>query len=186
MVITYLMYCSFMFTFQHIFEAVFAAKNKRVAKFVLFENMLDFWVMIMGMIYITVVYKVYRYDTFISRPPKDKEAEIFFANWERSTSRFDDHVFLLIIDVTYLIKGLVQLRLLPIIGPVYAICKMLMRELLIFAVFFFLQQFIFSVIGNLLYHDDADYATLSAAMLTMFKASAGVFNNEELVTHQDG
>jgi len=175
-----------MFTFQHIFEAVFAAKNKRIAKFVLFENILDFWIMIMGMIYITVVYKVYRLDTFISRPPKDVEAETFFKNWEISTAQFDDHVFLLIIDVTYLVKALVQLRLLPIIGPIYAIVKMLMKELLIFGIFFFLQQFIFAVIGNLLYHDVPSYATLSASMLTIFKASAGVFNNEELVTAEQG
>ena len=63
---------------------------------------------------------------------------------------------------------------------------MLLRELLIFGVFFFLQQFLFSVIGNLLYHDVPSYATLSAALLTIFKASAGVFNNEELVTAQKG
>lgn len=68
--ITYLMYCSWMFTFQHIFEATFAAKNKRVAKYVLLENILDFWIMLEGMIYISIVYKVYRWETFISRPDK--------------------------------------------------------------------------------------------------------------------
>ena len=86
---------------------MFAAKNKRVAKYVLFENILDFWIMAMGMIYITVVYKVYRFGTFISMPPKDLEVKIFFKNWNRSTSKFDDQVFLLIIDVTYLIKAFV-------------------------------------------------------------------------------
>lgn len=68
MLITFLMYATWMFTFMHIFEAVYAAKNKRVAKFVLFENVLDFWIMIMGMIYIAIVYKVYRWDTFVSGP----------------------------------------------------------------------------------------------------------------------
>jgi hypothetical protein len=134
-----MMYGSWMFTFQHIYEAVFAAKNKRIAKYVLFENILDFWIMAMGMIYITIVYKVYRYGTFISRPDKDLESRIFFTNWARSTSKFDDQVFLLIIDFTYLVKAFVQLRLLPVLGPVYAILKMLMSELLIFSFFFFLQ-----------------------------------------------
>ena len=50
------MYSTLMFTFQHIYEAVFAAKNKREAKYVLFENILDFWIMAMGMIYIGIVY----------------------------------------------------------------------------------------------------------------------------------
>ena len=68
MLITYLMYASWMFTFQHIYEAVFAAKNKRQAKFVLVENLVDFWIMVMGMIYISIIYKVYKKDTFLQRP----------------------------------------------------------------------------------------------------------------------
>jgi hypothetical protein len=86
---------------------VFAAKNKRVAKFKLFENMLDFWIMLLGMIYITVVYKVYRWDTFLNKPSKEYEVTKFFSNWARSTDKFSDHVFLLIIDFTYVIKALV-------------------------------------------------------------------------------
>jgi len=136
MFITYMMYATWMFTFQHIYEAVFAAKNKRIAKFVLFENVLDFWIMIMGMIYITVVYKVYRWDTFINNINKEDEAMYFFDNWTFSTASIDDHVFLLIIDATYIIKAFVQLRLLPVIGPAYAVLKMLMKELLIFTIFF--------------------------------------------------
>jgi len=64
--ITFLMYGTWMFTFHHIYEAVFAAKNKRVAKFVLLENILDFWIMLLGIGYISIVYRVYRYDTFLS------------------------------------------------------------------------------------------------------------------------
>lgn len=96
-----------MFTFQHIFEAVFAAKNKRVAKFVLFENMLDFWIMVMGMIYIGIVYKVYRFDSFINTPSDEDLSKIFWSNWIASNDRINDHVFLLIIDFTYIIKALV-------------------------------------------------------------------------------
>lgn len=59
---------------MHIFEAVFAAKNKRVAKYVLFENILDFIIMALGMIYISIVYKGYRWDTFINNPTKEWEA----------------------------------------------------------------------------------------------------------------
>jgi hypothetical protein len=90
MIITYLMYMTWMFTFQHIYEAVFAAKNKRVVNYVLFDNILDFWIMFMGMIYITVVYKVYRWNTFINRPSKEEEAMIFWENWDLSTEYFPD------------------------------------------------------------------------------------------------
>lgn len=67
-------------------------------------------------------------------------------------------------------------------GPVYAILKMLMKEMLVFGIFFFLQQFIFAVVGNLLFYNIPEYETLSEAMLTIFKATAGVFNNDSMVT----
>jgi len=38
----------------------------------------------------------------------------------------------------------------------------------------------FSVVGNLIFHDVASYGTLTEALLTMFKASAGDFNKEKL------
>jgi hypothetical protein len=66
-------------------------------------------------------------------------------------------------------------------GPVYAILKMLIKEMFVFGIFFFLQQFIFAVIGNLLFFNSKEYETLSAAMLTIFRASAGVFNKDNLV-----
>ena len=147
----------------------------------LFENILDFWILIMGMIYIGIVYKVYRFDSFLNSPSDELLSKIFWRNWIASNDIVSDHVFLMIIDFTYIIKALVQLRLLPVMGPVYAILKMLIKEMFIFGIFFFLQQFIFAVIGNLLFYNLPEYETLSEAMLTIFKASAGVFNKENMV-----
>jgi hypothetical protein len=187
MAITGLMYGSWMFTFMHIYEAVYAAKNKRVSKFIIFENVLDFWIMVLGMFYITVVYKVYRWNTFISSPAKESRSCLFFYNYKWWTEFAPDQAFLVVIDATYIIKGLVQLRLLPVIGPVYAIFKSLLGQLAIFACFFFMQQFLFSVVGNLIFHDTVSYGTITEAMLTMFKASAGDFkSNEEMVNSREG
>ena len=63
--------------------------------------------MIEGMIYISIVYKVYRWETFISRPDKNTEAERFFFNWNRFTKVIDDQYFLLIIDCSYLLKAII-------------------------------------------------------------------------------
>lgn len=175
-----------MFTFQHIFEAVFAAKNKRVMHFVLFENILDFWIMFMGMIYITIVYKVYRWNTFINNPGKQEEALTFWENWSFSTESVPDQIFLIIIDATYVVKALIQLRLLPVIGPVYAITKNLIGQLLIFVIFFFLYQFLFAVIGNLLFFDLPTYSDLGEAMLTVFKTSSGILRNDVINQAQQG
>jgi len=87
---------------------------------------------------------------------------------------------LLVIDFTYILKGFVQLRLLPVMGPVYSILKMLMKELMIFVVFFGLVQFLFAIVANLIFHDLPSYATLTESMLTIFKASSGIFDNKEL------
>lgn len=186
MLITYMMYSAWMFTFMHIFEAVFAAKNKREAKYVLFENILDFWILVLGIIYIAVVYKVYRYDTFLKRPDKEEEAKIFFMNWDKSTRIVSDHIFLLIIDITFLLKLLVQLRLLPVFGAVYAIFGMVVKELLDFVLFYILYLLLFAVIGHLLFYDKKTYDTLSHSGLTLFKASAGVFSKEDIFSSNVG
>ena len=54
----------------------------------------------MGMIYIGIVYQVYRYDTFLSAPDKENLAKMFFFNWDKFTKYAPDHWFLLIIDLT--------------------------------------------------------------------------------------
>jgi hypothetical protein len=68
------------------------------------------------------------------------------------------------------------------LGPAYAIFKLLIKELIVFAMWFFLYQFVFAVIGNLLFFDIFEYNTLTESLLTIFKASAGVFNGDQLVT----
>ena len=42
------------------------------------------------------------------------------------------------------------------------------------------------MVGNLLFHDVPSYWTLGEAMLTIFKASAGVFNNEVVLNSKEG
>lgn len=177
MLITFLMYASWMFTFQHMFEAVFAGKNKRQAKFMLIENALDFAIMILGMFYITIVYKVYRWETFISQPSPEQLTSKYWDNFNSFIDYLDDHLLLLFIDVAYLIKGSIGLRLFPVFGPPTQVMFILVKEILIFGLFFFIQQFIYAVLGNLLFHDYESYSTLSASMLTVFKASVGVFYN---------
>ena len=54
---------------------------------------------------------------------------------------------------------------------------MLMKELIVFIIFFGLLQFLFAIMGNLIFHDLKNYETLAESMLTIFKASAGVFDN---------
>ena len=64
--------------------------------------------MIEGMIYITIVYKVYRYDTFLDRPDDEDMAEIFWYNWEHATrTTISDQAYLIIIDITFITKAII-------------------------------------------------------------------------------
>jgi hypothetical protein len=90
MSITFVLYANWFFTIQHIYEAVFAAKNKRAAHFVLLENVLDFWIMVQAMLYTAVVYKVYRWDTFLTQPGKEQMARLYFDNFDAFTLYVDD------------------------------------------------------------------------------------------------
>lgn len=44
----------------------------------------------------------------------------------------------------------------------------------------------FAIIGNLLFHDLPSYVSLTESMLTIFKASAGIFDNEEMAKAKQG
>jgi hypothetical protein len=66
----------------------------------------------------------------------------------------------------------------PIIGPVYGVVRMLFKELFIFVGFFVLQAFIFAVIGSMAFPESVEYSSLTNALLTMFKASAGAFGDK--------
>jgi hypothetical protein len=65
MELVYLMYLSWLFLLQKVFEGVFAGKNKRVPHMVNMENFFDFMLFNMSIFYVTVVLKDYRYDTFL-------------------------------------------------------------------------------------------------------------------------
>lgn len=65
MILTYLMEVGWLYFFQHMFNAIFATKNKRVMNIVSLENFLDFMIFVVGMSYMFIVYKSYRYNTFL-------------------------------------------------------------------------------------------------------------------------
>jgi hypothetical protein len=107
---------------------------------VLVENIVDFWIMVMGMIYISIVYKVYKKDTFLSRPLPQDEARIFFSNWYTSTNTINDYWFLLIKNFTHILNAILQLRLISVLRPMFDLFILLLRELLILEYSFFCKH----------------------------------------------
>ena len=69
----------------------------------------------------------------------------------------------------------------PLIGIAYTVFLVLLGELVAFSIFFFLFQFIFAIIGNLLFFDSPSYESFSAAMMTIFKAASGIFSKDDII-----
>jgi hypothetical protein len=65
MILTYLMEFAWFYFFQHIFNVIFATKNKRIVHFVNIDNFLDFMVFAVGWSYVSIIYKSYRLNTFL-------------------------------------------------------------------------------------------------------------------------
>ena len=63
--ITFLMFISWMFIFQHIFDVVYATKNNRYTHLLNFGNLLDFAMFLTTIVYLFAFYKDWRYNTFL-------------------------------------------------------------------------------------------------------------------------
>ena len=69
----------------------------------------------------------------------------------------------------------------PIIGVAFQVFIVLLGDLVAFGIFFFLFQFLFAIIGNLLFFDSPNYHSFGAAMMTIFKAASGIFSKEDII-----
>lgn len=79
--ITFMMFLSWLFLFQHIFDSIFAGKTKRVPHLVDVGSFLDFVIFLIGVIYILVAYKDWRWNTFLVRLSPPELAWAFFNNY---------------------------------------------------------------------------------------------------------
>ena len=69
----------------------------------------------------------------------------------------------------------------PLVGIAYTVFLVLLSELVAFGIFFFLFQFIFAIIGNLLFFDSPSYESFAASMMTIFKAASGIFSKDDMI-----
>ena len=71
------------------------------------------------------------------------------------------------------------------IGIAYTVFLVLIGELVAFGIFFFLFQFIFAIIGNLLFFDSPSYKSFWTAMMTIFKSASGIFSKDDIIGQKD-
>lgn len=140
----------------------------------------------MGMIYITIVYKVYRFDTFLIDLTKQQMGRRFYDSWYDATRAFPDYGYLLIIYFTYILKAVVTLRLVPFLGPVYVIAGVLFYNVWVFAIFFSMMCFCFAFLFAILYIEEGRYSTIETAFVEIFGTSSGIFSMESDVFYLTG
>ena len=102
------------------------------------------------------------------------------------TRAWPDYVSLLIIYFTYVLKAVVTLRLVPYLGPVYVISGVLIYNVWIFGVFFFLMCASFAILFTLLFQEEERYSTIEKAFYEIFSTSTGIFSMESDVFYVTG
>jgi len=177
--ITYICWLNWCFLFQHIFNGIFAAKMKRNMRFVNATNILDFGIFFVGLIYIVVVYKDFRYNTFLAELEPRQEAELYFKNWVESPI---SEPGLLSAYLTILwLKVFINLKLISLFGQMFAVLERLVEEVITFAIFFMAQLFLFGIIAVVLFPDSPDFNMLSTSCFNLFRIVLQDFSIDEVV-----
>jgi len=172
--LTYIFFGTWLFLFQHLYDAIFATKNKRVMQCTNLGMLLDFSIFQVSWVYIIIVYKDFRFDTFLRDLNPYEEATAYWINYINSP--VNENV-LLVVFMTFLwLKAFYQLKLFQLFASLFAILEKLVTEVIIFGIFYFAQLFLFAVVGVVLFPDLSGFAKLQTSLFTLFKASIGDYD----------
>ena len=92
-------------------------------------------IFLLGMIYIFIVYKDWRYDTFLNRLPPEEEAFVYYTNYMESP--VNENAVLLAYGLILWLRAFQHLKLISLTGGLFAVMEKLVKEMLIFAIFYF-------------------------------------------------
>lgn len=148
-------------------------------RFVNATNILDFGIFFIGLFYIIVVYKDFRYNTFLAELEPRQEAELYFKNWVESPIN-EPGLLAAYLTVLWL-KVFINLKLISIFGQMFAILERLIEEVVTFAIFFNAQLFLFGIIGVVLFPDSSDFNILSTGCFNLFRVVLQDYSIEELI-----
>ena len=114
MILTYVFELSWMFFFQHMFNGIFATKNKRVMHYVNIQTFLDFMIFTVGMSYMFIVYKSYRFNTFLINFTPEQEAFVYWMNYQNNV--VNENMILFVYCFLLWSKAFLRLTLFPVVG----------------------------------------------------------------------
>ena len=120
-----IMYLQWMCVFQQFYMAMYAGRTKRVMKYFQFENVLDTCILFVGMAYLIILLRDYRYDTFLKSRSYQDESIVFFRQYVESP--VNENVILFVYGTLLWIKTFHQMSYLRITGALYQICIKLVK-----------------------------------------------------------
>lgn len=85
------------------------------------ENFLDFSIFAVGASYILIVYKAFRYNTFLLDLTLENRAKIYWMNYENNV--VNENIILLVYALILWSKSVLRLELLSLSGPLFCVMK---------------------------------------------------------------
>lgn len=127
--------------------------------------MIDTILLIMGMTYLIIILRDYRYDTFLKNPDSVTEAKIYFDNY--MASPVQENYLLFGIALLMWSKAIIQLKYLEYSGNQYQMILQFIPDLKGFMAIFIASIILLSVIGMLVFRESKDFQSLADAFLIL-------------------
>jgi hypothetical protein len=160
------------------FNVIFAVKNKRSPHLGNLGNILDFVLIMDGLLYIFTAYRGWRWDTFLGNLDNEQLGAKYWSNYQ--VSPINENAVLIVYGIAMWLRCFYQLNLLrPFIG-LFAIVEKLFKTMITYGIVYFCILFLFSVIGFVLFYDLENFKELHTTLFTLFKATISDYNADQM------
>jgi len=183
--ICYLFHCGWMIQmFQHMWNVIFAVKNKRTPHLGNLGNFLDFILLMDSLLYIFTVYKGYRLNTFLGNPTPSDIGRVTWENY--AISPINENAVLIVYGIAMWMRCFYTLKLFRPLAGIIAIGEKLFTSMITYGFFYFSVLFLFSVVGFVLFYDLEQFNTLQTTLFTLFQTTVSEYDADIMINARLG
>lgn len=176
-----------LFSIQILINAIYSTANGTVMRLKSAGYMIDGFLFILLQIFVITTYAKNRNGTWAYQKTASEQRtdyEIFYANYKNNVIR--EEILLIMIGVLFWIKVFYSFRLLPLIGPLQAILKVMVRPIINYLIFMAVEILLFAAVAHLLFQSISNYRNYYEALKTLFPAAIGSFDFTDIGNSQIG
>jgi len=171
-----------LFSIQIVINAIYSTVNNTVMRMKSFGYMIDGILFICFLTFVFITYAYNRDGTYsYQRNENNRDTpsiEIFYDNY-RDNGRRED-ILLITIGILFWVKVFHSFRLIPFIGPLQAILKVMLAPIMSYLLFFATEILIFAAIAHLLFQELTQYKFYYDSVMTLFPAAIGSFDFSDI------